>query len=659
MQTLLKTILIPAVALIPFIVSALPTVTLNTNAPEMDENRVGQVSIILDTGGVIEDSVEILLQFAGTAEASTDYVTIPQSVTIPQEGTLTFPIVPIDDADTENLEDIQISIVADPQYQIGTPSSVSIQIIDDESKTYGTLIKIGNSGSASFTYSWKTSDLDGCFGNYSTWSDWNNWGNCLDHEQTRARTCNDETNGTQQRIVWCERSDGVSVGDVSDIFAGCESASRPSITTTCTRGCTGDSEETQNCLSYAWNYDDWSECTGNYDTWSDFGDWSDCDADCGGGERTRTKTCNNDNLGSQTRSVWCQSNDGSGGLLTVADSYCDTGSKPDTVNPCSRGCLGNPTEEEACNTFSCATYAWQTYAWGTCGGAESTWSNWSDWSDCSVDCGIGILTRTRSCNNEANGTQTRGLWCQETTWDGGTQSQVDNSYCSGTPPSTTQNCVSGCLTGSDTETQECSNTCYTYAWEVGSWSSCTAGNYSDWNAWSGWSTCTKNCDGGTHTRTRTCSNNPRGERLRTVACMRTSNFGEVVQVNDSYCDPETEPEDDLDCVRGCLGSSSETESCNTQSCASCYTKGPGWFIVPANGEPFGCSSGLTTSPFNDCNQFANTTTTYCFQVCRNMKIEACFFINGRCRNLKNNYGYDAYWSGDMSRYLQVCTFQTP
>ena len=612
----------------------------------------------------MEDSVTVILQITGTAEASIDYVSIPLSITIPVEGSVTFPIVPIDDTLTEGTEDIQISLAADPQYQIGTSSVLTIQIADDESKTYGTLIKIGNSGTTSFTYSWKTSEPDGCVGAYSNWGDWSAWSNCINHEETRNRTCDGAENATQQRMVWCERSDGVSMGDVSDVYAGCETGNRPENQIPCSVGCDdtilGDTE-TQNCLSYAWNSGGWSECTGSYSTWSDWSGWSDCSADCGGGTQTRTKTCNNEENGTRTQSVWCESNDGNGNIGTVADSFCDAGSKPATEESCSRGCEGSGTESQSCNTRDCVTYTWQAGNWGTCGGTYSTWNtnNWSNWSACSVNCGNGTQTRTTTCNNEPNGTQTRDIWCQGTTWDGNS-SVVDNAYCSGISPTSTRSCILGCSPGGGTQSRACSITCYTYAWQTGAWSTSCGGDYSDWNSWSSWSTCTKNCGGGTHTRTRTCKNNPKGEYTRTVTCMRTSNFGEVVQVNDSYC-TEPKPEDDMDCARGCYGSSSETEACNTQSCASCTTKGPGWWVIAANGIPYGCSSGITTSPFNDCNQFQPTTTTHCFEVCRNMKIEACTYIGGRCRNYKNNYGYDAYHSGSdyQNRYLQKCTFQTP
>jgi hypothetical protein len=113
------------------------------------------------------------------------------------------------------------------------------------------------------------------------------------------------------------------------------------------------------CYSYSWQS----------------GGWSGCSVGCG--------------IGTQTRSVWCQRNDGS----TVADGFCGG---------------GKPATSQACDAGPCYSYSWQTGGWG----------------GCSVSCGTG--------------TQYRSVWCQRN--DGAT---VDNAYCGGGMPAGSQACDMG------------------------------------------------------------------------------------------------------------------------------------------------------------------------------------------------------------------------
>ncbi|XP_053397886.1 adhesion G protein-coupled receptor B1-like [Mercenaria mercenaria] len=217
---------------------------------------------------------------------------------------------------------------------------------------------------------------------------------------------------------------------------------------------------------------------GNWGAWST---WSTCSATCGEGTTSRTRECNN----------------------------------PAPVGQGSE-CVGSSTEENKCTIQECPV--------------DGKFGFWGFWSNCNQTCGGGTQTRTRSCNNPepAHG----GSECVGDT----SQSQTCNTQeCSGVygPWSSWGICSKTCGAGTQTRSRNCegSNSCSGPRTETRDCfpSNCPVnGGFSDWGIWSA---CTKTCGGGTHSRTRSCTN-------------PLPAFGGSV----------------------CNGETSQTEACNEQTC---------------------------------------------------------------------------------------------
>jgi len=83
--------------------------------------------------------------------------------------------------------------------------------------------------------------------------------------------------------------------------------------------------------------------------WSTWGEWSECNTNCGRGVRKRTRECNN----------------------------------PAPING-GPSCEGQPFQKKSCNQI--------------CPSVDGKWSTWSSWSSCSADC---LQFRRRECSNPA------------------------------------------------------------------------------------------------------------------------------------------------------------------------------------------------------------------------------------------------------------------
>lgn len=117
---------------------------------------------------------------------------------------------------------------------------------------------------------------------------------------------------------------------------------------------------------------------------------------------------------------------------------------------------------------------------------DGSWASWASWGTCTVTCGGGIQTRSRTCSSPAP--QYGGADCP----DFSTSSQTCNTH----------NCPSKLIL----LTSAVLNQTWVFFHKYKIYLVITFSVDGAWVTWTSWGTCTVTCGGGTQTRSRTCTN---------------------------------------------------------------------------------------------------------------------------------------------------------
>ncbi|XP_067679122.1 A disintegrin and metalloproteinase with thrombospondin motifs adt-1-like isoform X3 [Haliotis asinina] len=302
------------------------------------------------------------------------------------------------------------------------------------------------------------------------WSLWGEWGEC-------SVTCE---SGIQQRTRACNHPPALHGG----------------------KDCVGEAVQTKPCTL------DMCPVDGVWETWAA---WSECSTSCGMGSQWRERTCHGpfyhgkECQGERRQTQECKIRecpvDGVwNGWETWGDcsNICGGGMRSRTrtcEGPFFQGapCPGEASHTEECNTFECPV--------------DGSWLPWHDWRDCSVTCGGGLQIRKRDClkpkfggsNCEGESQQTRQCSTQECPvdayWLPWEQWGECDTTCGGGNQRRLRTCQEGLNGGRKcTGPSEDFQTCNTHACPVDG----------VWREWNEWSACSRRCDTGTQTRNRTC-----------------------------------------------------------------------------------------------------------------------------------------------------------
>lgn len=414
------------------------------------------------------------------------------------------------------------------------------------------------------------------------WSCWGVWDDCSKTcgggKQTRHRTCNNPLpasggrpclkNGSSQtkkcNVIPCPVNGGwTSWGYWNKCSVTCGGGTQKR-SRSCTnppvahggKTCAGLKDMTQNC-----NDDILCPVNGG---WTPWGDWDQCSATCGNGTQKRSRSCTNPPTAHGGKrcagpkemtqncndDVLCPVNGGwtMWGEWDKCSATCGGGTQKR-----SRSCTNPPT---AHGGKTCAGPKEMTQICNNDVGCpvNGGWTSWSDWSKCSVTCGGGTQTRSRSCTNpvvahggkNCSGPKEMTRHCNDDVFcpvDGGWSGWGDWGKCDKscfktrirkcnrpTPSNNGRQCI-----GPPTERFRCSfdecmggngggdgkglrlNTDYR---DGGSGDGPLAGN--EWTIWSEWSACSTTCGRSLKFRHRTCitrqSSNCQGVNLETKYC---------------------------------------------------------------------------------------------------------------------------------------------
>ncbi len=128
----------------------LPTVTVSTTDANASETAGDTGTIKIIRTGSTASSLTVYFSISGTATNGSDYSSISSPITIPSgTSTVAIQISPIDDTSIESSETAIITITSNASYTIGSPSSGTVTITDNDSSSTPTVSLTTTDSSAS------------------------------------------------------------------------------------------------------------------------------------------------------------------------------------------------------------------------------------------------------------------------------------------------------------------------------------------------------------------------------------------------------------------------------------------------------------------------------------------------------------------------------
>ncbi|XP_050992733.1 adhesion G protein-coupled receptor B1 [Labeo rohita] len=239
--------------------------------------------------------------------------------------------------------------------------------------------------------------------------------------------------------------------------------------------------------------------------WSGWGRWSECSNECGGGVQVRSRAC--------------QPEDGVCEGVVEEGRACNPQPCIGQVRQRSQGLRSIIGQRRDSDGTIMANQAPQK--------EEVQQDTWSSWSVCSVSCGEGLQSRTRSCMTSTYSTQCTGPLRENRPCNNTAACPVNGAWDEWAPWSL---CSSTCGRGYRDRVRTCKQPQYggepcrgpVKQTKFCNIAVCPVDGY--WNEWSAWTPCSASCSNGTMQRTRDC-NGPsyggsecRGEWQETTNC---------------------------------------------------------------------------------------------------------------------------------------------
>uniref|UniRef100_A0A8C1LHD0 Adhesion G protein-coupled receptor B1b n=1 Tax=Cyprinus carpio TaxID=7962 RepID=A0A8C1LHD0_CYPCA len=297
-----------------------------------------------------------------------------------------------------------------------------------------------------------------------------------------------------------------------------------------TAGCYRGGVYTEKCTPTAYLCDVFAE------GWNGWGRWSECSNECGGGVQVRSRVCQPEDgvcegvveegkacnpqpcIGQShrsqgLRSIIGQRRDADGTIM--ANQAPQKGQETwSSWSVCSVSC----GEGLQTRTRSCMTSTYNTQCTGPlrenrpCNNTAAcpvngAWDEWAPWSLCSSTCGRGYRDRVRTCKQPQHGGEPCRGPVKQTKFCNIAVCPVDgywNDWSAWTP------CSASCSNGTMQRTRECNGPSYGGSECRGEWqetTNCFLRNCpvdGRWLLWSSWGSCSKSCGGGNQLRQRVC-----------------------------------------------------------------------------------------------------------------------------------------------------------